>query len=860
MTKQFWRTHVRSLNWRQLGFTLLSIGCVFVSAVIAEDGVEAKPAEQVLVADANNIELKGKALFDAGQFSQASEVLLTAVKRYQQQGDRVGEAIALSNLALVYKQLGQWPQANQAIERSLEFLEGQSSPKIARLLAQVLNTDGQLKLSQGQAQLALKAWQRSEEIFSQIDDKEAVIRSRVNQAQALQSMGQYRRSIKLLNEITTDLAEQPDSLMEVVALRSLGEAHRVAGELTDAREALEKSVVKAERLGLMNERAATQLSLGNVFRAEGENDPQQLQAALKIYKQLAIESNKSQVQALLNQFSLLVQMRKFTEAEALWHQISRGLQRLPLNRSSIFAHLNVTYSLSQLQTKSMNTFAIRAKLLKQALAQAKMLGDSQAESYTLGGLGALYEEAEQWSKAERLTQQALRKSINEPEIAFRWQWQLGRLQKVLGNRERAISAYSGAIKTLKLLRKDLVAVNPEVQFSFQDNVEPIHRQLVELLVDVENGKPSQKDLEAARLTIESLQLAELDNFFREACLDSKLVVIEDIDPNAVIIYPIILHDRLSVIISFPNKKLHLYTSKVDSKQLDKLIVRLRLSLGQPNSNRYLALSQQLYDWLLRAAEADLATSEAKTLVFILDGAMRNIPMSVLHNGERYLIEEFAVSMAPGLQLIKPKPLVWNRTNVLSAGLSKSVQGFSALPYVETELTNLNGLVSSKNLLNQAFTRSALQREVNVKPYSVLHMATHGQFSSNLDETFLLTWEDRININQLRNLLRTSELRKFGPIELLVLSACETAVGDKRSALGLAGIAARSGARSTLATLWQVSDQATSLFMERFYLLLTKEDLTKAEALQKAQISLLKNTRYQEHPYYWAAYVLLGNWL
>lgn len=863
MTKQYQRELFSYLSWHRLCLSLLGVGCMFaVTDVFSEERVLAEPTEQVRVAKTNNLEQRGKALFDARKFLQAVEVLRAAVGQYQQRGNRMGEAIALSNLALVYEQLGQWPEANQAIEQSLELLQGQSTPEAGQLLAQVLNTEGQLKLAQGQAQLALKAWQRSEEIFKQIGDAEAVTRSRVNQAQALKSMGQYRRSIKTLSEVRNTLAEQPDSLTEVVALRSLGESLRVVGELSDAREVLEKSVEMAGQLDLPKDRAAAQLSLGNALRAEGENDPKQLQAALRIYQQLATESGESQVQALLNQFSLLVQMKQFTQAERVWPQVSDNLRQLPLSRSSIYAYLNVVHSLSQLRTTSMDTVAERAQLLKQTLTQAKTLGDGRAESYVLGGLGALYEETEQWVEAVRLTQKALKKAINEPEIAFLWQWQLGRLHKVQGNQEEAISAYSGAVQTLKLLRKDLIAVNPEVQFSFRDNVEPIHRQLVDLLLDVE-GQPSDKNLEAARLTIESLQLAELDNFFREACLDTNSVVIEEIDPKAAVIYPIILPDRLAVIVSLPSlsgKKLRVYHSMVSSKQVERIVDRLRLSLGQPNNFRYSTLSRQVYKWLLNPIARDLEKSEAKTLVFILDGVLRNVPMAALHDGKQFLIEKYAVSVTPSLQLIEPKPLALNQTRILMAGLSEPVQGYSGLPYVESELKQIGNLLSGHSLINQTFTHSALLKEVETKSYSILHLATHGQFSSKLDDTFLLTWDDKINVNQLRSLMKTSELRQIGPIELLVLSACETAVGDRQATLGLAGIAAKSGARSTLATLWQVGDEATSVLMGRFYNILNSEKVTKAEALQKAQISMIYDYKNKKHPFFWGAYILLGNWL
>jgi len=142
----------------------------------------------------------------------------------------------------------------------------------------------------------------------------------------------------------------------------------------------------------------------------------------------------------------------------------------------------------------------------------------------------------------------------------------------------------------------------------------------------------------------------------------------------------------------------------------------------------------------------------------------------------------------------------------------------------------------------------------------VHLATHGQFSSNLEDTFILTWSDRISINQLNNLLRGADVNRQRPIELLVMSACQTAAGDQRAALGLAGMAVQAGARSTLASLWSVDDQATSELMVRFYQELAKGNVTKAESLRQAELAMLHHPEsYLQRPFYWAAFVLLGNW-
>jgi CHAT domain-containing protein len=235
-------------------------------------------------------------------------------------------------------------------------------------------------------------------------------------------------------------------------------------------------------------------------------------------------------------------------------------------------------------------------------------------------------------------------------------------------------------------------------------------------------------------------------------------------------------------------------------------------------------------------------------------------MAALHDGKQFLVEKYAVALTPGLELLEPRPLAREQLNVLKAGLSEARRGFSALPNVEIELNQIQSQVSGELLINQSFTETALQDAIDAAPFPVVHLATHGQFSSEAEKTFILTWDNVINVNELNSLLRTTDLRRSEPIELLVLSACETAVGDNRAALGIAGVAVRAGARSTLASLWTVNDEATAVLMVRFYQELGNIATTKAEALRRAQLSILQDGQYQQQPYYWASFILVGNWL
>jgi CHAT domain-containing protein len=285
-----------------------------------------------------------------------------------------------------------------------------------------------------------------------------------------------------------------------------------------------------------------------------------------------------------------------------------------------------------------------------------------------------------------------------------------------------------------------------------------------------------------------------------------------------------------------------------------LVPSLQLTL-----QNFLEPSQQVYDWLIRPVEAELAATGIKTLVFVPDGAIRNIPLSALYDGKQYLIQKYSVAIAPGLQLVDPQPLKRQKLQVLAFGLTKARQDFPPLPNVQGELERIKAEVESEVVFNESFTNSNFKDAIKRYPFPVVHLATHGEFSSEATNTFVLTWDDRVTAQDFTNLLGIEQGNRTRPIELLVLSACQTAEGDERAALGLAGVAVRAGARSTLASLWFVSDEATSLLMTEFYRELSNTQETKAEVLRRAQAAVLQNEQFS-HPYFWSAFILVGNWL
>jgi CHAT domain-containing protein len=808
---------------------------------------------------------QSKTFYDAGQYAQAIVQLKQAIAKFTSQGDVLNQALALGNLSLAYQQLSKWEEATQATAASLKLLQDPALNQRQQVIAQVLDIQGRWQFNTGQSQQALDSWQQSGVIYQQLGEVTGALKSRINSVQALQDLGLVTRALNVLTEINETLSSAPDSLTKAVGLRSFGDVLQLVGDLERSQQVLEQSLAIAQNLQSPQNISAALFSLGNTARAQ-----QETQTALKFYQQAASTATPTiKLQAQLNQLSLLIDTQQFAEAQKLLPQIEAQIGQLPGGRTAIYAQINFAQSLKRLKDVPNPPQVVAvAQLLATAVKQAHSLQDPRIEAYAIGSLGELYEQNQQVTAAKKLTEQALllSQSVNAPDISYRLQWQLGRLLKTEGNSPDAIASYTEAVKSLQSLRRDLVATNPNVEFSFRSSVEPVYRQLVSLLL--ESAQPSaesnviatekaQKNLVQARNIFESLQAAELVNFFRSECFTATPVQIDQLDLQAAVIYPVILADRLEVILSLPKQPLRHYTTQLKDSKVEDVLSQLRQLLVKRTSKEFLPLSQQVYNWLIRPAEADLSKNKVKTLVFVLDGSLRNIPMAALHDGKQYLLEKYSLALTPGLQLLPPDSFQKKQLKVLTAGLTEARQSFPALANVGVELQQIQDQLPTVELLNQQFTSIGLQTELKSVPFPVVHIASHGQFSSKPEDTFILTWDSRININQLDNLLRSSDRSRV--IELLVLSACRTVAGDKRAALGLAGVAIRAGARSTLASLWYINDAATVPFMSRFYKELATTTVTRAEALRRAQLILLQNPKYR-HPVYWAAYVLVGNWL
>lgn len=560
--------------------------------------------------------------------------------------------------------------------------------------------------------------------------------------------------------------------------------------------------------------------------------------------------------------------------------------------------------------------------------QPRLLAES------LDGLAQLYEDRKRYDEASRLNRQAIQsaQSIEARDLLLEMEWRQGRLYRSQQQIPEAIAAYQNAVEHIEAIRQDIPVEYHNGRSSFREVLEPVYLGLADLLLaqaSRQSGDNKTSLLRHARETVELIKQSELEDFLGGRCSvhSSKSALLEAVEPTTAIIYPILLPDRLELLVSSGNE-IRQYTQAVSAATLQSLAQHLARSLRKGKDDAK-PIAQQLYRWLIAPVEPWFREHQVQTLVMVPDGALRLIPPAALHDGEHYLIENYALATSPGLTLFEPAPLQQRGIKVLLAGMSepgsvvehlprifvqamarggsgrgvdidgmprsralpagmeesgdssvdqnrkvdverdveslmrdpsfqKKLKEQLKLPGVAQEIDSLQQLIPNTLLMNGSFTVDAFKDQVVQQPYSVVHIASHGVFGKTAETSFLMAYDGVININDLEQLLKSDKFATQ-PVELLTLSACQTAEGDDRAPLGLSGIALKAKVRSALGTLWPVSDEAASLLMAEFYKALSQPGISKVQALRQAQIALLKQKNL-ENPFYWSPFILAGNWL
>lgn len=685
-----------------------------------------------------------------------------------------------------------------------------------------------------------------------------------------QSLGQYGKSLEHLKTASDLIPEESDSARKSLVAGLMGNACIYIDSPHKAEKYLKEGITSA-RKGNHPEVAALILNdLGTLYTLQGKHDE-----ALAVYREGAVLAEKADDPSLMVQLQThlavaSLQKGNYEESERLLDSALGKAGQLAPSHDKAYGLIRIGQAYRRLGTSSFpdkgkGGVAAR-KALREAAEIAEEIGDHRAASYAFGYLGELDEEDRAYDEALQWTRKAIfaAQQVRAKESLYLWEWQTGRIFKAQEKTEEASAAYRTAIDTLQAVRQEMAGdCSVYNRFSFGKSVSSVYYELADLLLR-HAASLQQQEMEPylieARETMELLKTAELRDYFEDPCVDayqSDITRLDKIAANTAVIYAIPLPDRLELLLSLPSG-MKRFVSPVGVDLLTQEGLLLRRALEKRTTWEYLPHARTLYDWLIRPLEAELASQRIDTLIFVPDAALRTIPMTTLHDGEQFLIGKFAVVTTPGLTLTDPRPLRRKDVRVLLGGLTQSVQGFPPLVNVGEEMRSIRDLYGGTVLEDQDFLIANVKEAIKQEPYSVVHLATHGEFAREVQDTYLLTWNDKLSMDQLDLFMKIGQYQRR-PVELLTLSACRTAAGDDRAALGLAGVAVRAGARSALATLWYVSDEATSELVVEFYRQLQDASVSKSEALRQAQLKLLGNPRYR-HPYYWSPFLLIGNWL
>jgi CHAT domain-containing protein len=722
--------------------------------------------------------------------------------------------------------------------------------------------------------------------------------------------GNIQLSIDLLGK-ARETAESNEARIRASA--ELGASLLQARRLNDAEDFLKRAYAGSSSL----DRARIAVDLGNLAATRGERE-----LARRYYDEaesLAGSDQNTRITAGLNRVRVAPDFDRLATLLALYQRIDGVTE--PALRARLY--LNVGSQAKRLAQQGLETayrsFTEAYKLIPQL--------DLRLKLEALDAMAQLYEDQGRTREALILTESALgsagsgAKASHVEDILVRLEWRKGRLSRLEGRIRDALAAYQNAATHLEAIRQDIPIESDEGRSSFQEILRPIFTSLADLTLASASELPEQERDGAYRKAIHAMELtkqSEMQDYLGDRCSveavrsDAKT----EVSPRSAVLYPILLVDRLELLLQTEAGILR-RTVKIGSAEVANLAGSLSRELPRYWSKDYFRAAQQLYDWILRPFEGELAKREIETLVVVPDGPLRLIPMGALHDGQRFAIERVAITTVTGMSMTSMQASGKSRVVALLAGLSEpgpvvaklaagsaspileaTVPGIISsaapsdtlrirssrvrvhqraaemprdeaariavlkesltLPGVKDEITSIRALVPNVSILDQGFTLGRFGQEVQSGDYRILHIASHGVFGGNASSSYIMTYDELLSMNGLESLLKENK-GDSNPIELLTLSACETAEGNDRAPLGISGAAIKAKARSVLGTLWPVGDQAARRVMERFYEGLAREKLTKAKALQAAQKDLLGNEPLS-HPFFWAPFVLIGNWM
>ena len=707
----------------------------------------------------------------------------------------------------------------------------------------------------GEFERAISVWQQEASTYQAQENKVREIEALLKIGQGYISLGQFNSAIVELKRIIA--LEPSNSNALALAQARLGNAYQGIGKLKQAISYYQTSLEQEESLSTINnlvEALQSQSKYNQLLaaeaRAKDSSTQYQRQAqqdrvkALKYAKQalrLSNKTNPSSVRALIS-----------------WHDVSGGsltpeqleqgiimLKKLTPSRKVAFLMLN--WADIDIERKAMWLTLVGEMALE--------LDDSYLKSYVFLASGYFHQEQGDLELALNHAQKAqfFAQAESANDSLFRAQHLAGQIYQNLGNSPAALTAHKNAIAALDLLDRDSVTIDVERRTNFRLEIEPIYRATLKLLLN--RPKITKANLVEALAIADKLRLAQLENYFGEDCFEitqENPTAKSSLPPKgAALISSIILDDQVFFILQFNNGEIHYSQADLGQREITKLAEQWNQELKSTITWEFRQNSRRFYDLIIEPFESELVANDLETIIFVHDGAIRNLPMAALFDGEKFLAQKWASVSSIGLNFTSI-PVKETENKVAAFGLQADFPGWSKLENVAKEIQDAQEILGGDKFLNQQFTIDNLYRQLDRQEYSIVHLATHGYFGGAAETSFILGYQQKISALKLEDILSKSEQT----LDLVVLSACETATGNERAILGLAGVSARSGVKSTLGSLWQVQDEEQSEVVEAFYIYWQSPKYNKATALQKIQIEQIEQ---YAHPERWAALTLIGDY-
>jgi CHAT domain-containing protein len=701
-------------------------------------------------------------------------------------------------------------------------------------------------------------------------------------------------------------AQQSGALLESIDLLTSARLTAANGfERSLASAALGASFLQAYRF------AEAELSLNEAFdgttgeeKARVANDLGNVAVALKnpekaifFYEQArSLGAHKPDIYLLasLN----LARVKSIEDRKSLLAELLPPIKAMP--SSSMRARLLLNFANQSLSIDK-SSLAQSYEAYMTALQDARSLGAHRIMIEAMDGLAQIYENHKRIEDAQILNEQAI-KLANESHLSIvqdvlvRLEWRESRLLKSKGYIDDSLAAMQRAAYHLEAIRQDLPIELEDRTTSFATLLRPIYVGLADLILLRQTAGDARQRETAANEAIHFLELsrqAELQDYLGERCtvVSSTNDKSQTFALGTAVLYPLVLEDRIELLLKW-GKGASFQTVKTNVSNLNRLSADMADGLKNFDNDDFLSPAQQIYNLLVRPLEPDLEASQINTLIIASEGSLRTIPFSALHDGKQFLIEKFSLATVTGISMTDQTPPDIKLLSALIVGLANpgtvvdkldpskfmgvaqvaraNLRGLSLsnsrgivrdalrLPGVVNEVNSLKKIMKGTQLLDSKFTVKGFSNEVSTGSYRILHIASHGIFGGDASSSFILASDDVLSINGLQSILLSDNLKR-SPIDLLTLSACETAEGNDRAPLGFSGAAIKARARSVLGTLWPVVDDAAKQVMADFYQEFVGNHSGKAVSLRKAQTALLKNPE-TAHPFFWAPFTLIGNWL